>query len=241
MKSDKNLLVPPTEEQRIGLCKIRLKKEISDYLSKNPQQSLNGISIIIGVHHSRLYDWYDGKFKEFPNRNNIDKLAHLLKINPLYLLGESNFRIVGNDDVDLKTLVGESALLGLRELKNTLDYYKEIEDYIIFDDLAYTDIVGAIIGNANFWKTLIHEANRLIQLETHEHKQNEFERIMNKEDMIDNPTRIEYKEIIHQVNAKALNKVFDDYINEKKKKLGIKEEQFEERVPLKHNINKDKK
>lgn len=241
MKSDKDLLVPRTREERIDFCKNRLKEEISNYLSKNKNQSLNGISILIGVHHSRLCDWYDGKFKEFPKRENIDKLAQLLKINPLYLLGDSNYRTVGNDDIDLKNLIGEYALLGLRKLQDTLDYYKEIEDYIIFDDLAYTDIIGSVIGNANFWKTLIHEANRLIQLETHEHKQNEFERIMNKEDMIDNPTRIEYREIIYQVNAKALNKVFDDYIDEKKKKLGIKEEQFEERVPLKHNINKNKK
>lgn len=233
MKNDKSLLVPPTNEQRIGLAKLRLEEEISKYLEKNPRQSPNGIAQIIGVNHATIYSWLDGTFKTSPKRENIDKLARLLKVNPLYLLGESNLREVDSENMDLRKLIGENALLGLRKLQDNIDELEEIKDYTTFDDFKYSDIIGMVIGDVTFWRTLMHEAKRLIKLQTSEYTQNEFERILNKssDGMIDNPTRIEYMEVVHNVNSNAINNIFDSYIEKKKNELKIKEIEFEERVP----------
>ena len=230
MKNDTSLLVQPSNEQKLELSKIRIHNEIDKYLEKNPTQSLNGISVIIKVNKETIYNWYYGRFKTSLKKENVEKLANLLKVNILYLLGESNYRVVGNDEIDLKELVGEKGLIGLKKFQNTIDEFKEIQDYIIFDDLAYTDIIGAVIGDLRFWRTLIHEAKRLISLETNEYVQNDFEYNINKDNSIDNPTRIDYLDIIHHVNAKAINKVFDEYIKEKKEELGIEEKEFEDAV-----------
>ena len=231
MKVDKSLLVPPAIEQKLILSKARLHEEISNYLKHNPMQSLNGISHILKVHHKSVYAWFDGNFQTPLKRNNIEKLAELLEVNPLYLTGDSNFRIAINDEIDLKHLVGEDGLIGLRQLQESIEYSKEYEEYITYIDLKYTDIISAVIGNTEFWRTLIHEAHRIIQLKTMESYQNEFERVLNKDDdnILDNPTKLEDIEIVHQINAKALNKVFDAYIEDKIKHHKIVEKDFEEK------------
>lgn len=233
MKNDKSLLVPPTNEQRIGLSKLRLKEEISKYLEKNPRQSANGIAQMIKVNHATIYSWLDGTFNTSPKRENIDKLARLLNVNPLYLLGESNLREIDSENIDLRKLIGENALLGLRKLQDNIDELEEIKDYTTFDDFKYADIIGTVIGDVTFWRTLMHEARRLIQLQISEYTQNEFERLINKssDGMVDNPTRIEYIELVHNVNSHAINDIFDFYIEKKKDELKIKEIKFQERMP----------
>lgn len=231
MENEDSLPVYSSMEQKLELSKIRIHNEIDNYQKKNPGISLNGISRLIGLNNKTLYSWYDGSFKTPLKKENVEKLANLLKLNVLYLMGESDYRTRGNDEIDLKELIGERALVGLRKLQNTINEYKEMEEYIQFDDLAFTDIVGTVIGDLRFWRTLIHEAKRLIYLQTNEQTQNTFEYNINKDDNIDNPTRIDYIDIIHQVNSKALNRIFDDYIKEKKNELGLKEKTFEERVP----------
>ena len=54
---------------------------------------------------------------------------------------------------------------------------------------------------------------------------------INKDDdnILDNPTKLEDIEIVHQINAKALNKVFDAYIEDKIKHHKIVEKDFEEK------------
>ena len=225
-----SLLVQQTVKQKLELSKIRIKKEIDQYLITHPQQSLNGIAGLIKVNKSTIYSWYDGRYKTPLKRENIEKLANLLKINPLYLLGESNYKISNNEDIDLKNLIGENALLGLRKLQDEIDEYeKELKEYTTFDDFDYTGIISYVISDITFWRTLMHEANRLVKLKTNEYSQNNFERIINKssDGMVDNPTKINYEDIIHQVNAKALNNIFDEYI----KTFNIKGIDFEEKVP----------
>ena len=130
----------------------------------------------------------------------------------------------------MKNLIGENALLGLRKLQDEIDEYeKELKEYTTFDDFDYTGIISYVISDITFWRTLMHEANRLVKLKTNEYSQNNFERIINKssDGMVDNPTKINYEDIIHQVNAKALNNIFDEYI----KTFNIKGIDFEEKVP----------
>lgn len=226
-----SLLVEQKLKKQLELSKIRIKTEIDEYLKANPQQSRNGIAQLINVRKDTIYSWYYGKFKTSLKKENISKLAKLLKINPLYLLGESNCRIEGNDNIDLKSLIGENALLGLRKLQDNIDEYNDVlSNYFIFDDINYIGIVGEVIGDVTFWRTLIHEAQRLMQLQTIENTQNEYELLLNKNNMdtsIDNPTKIDYLDIVHQVNAKAINTVFDRYIEKHRKD---EEKFFEERV-----------
>lgn len=225
-----SLLVQQTIERKLELSKIRIKTELNQYLSTHPQQSLNGIAHLININKTTIYSWYDGKYKTPLKKENIEKLANLLKINPLYLLGESDYKISNNENIDLKNLIGENALLGLQNLQKEIDEYeKELKEYTTFDDFDYVGIIGYVIGNVTFWRTLLHEVNRIVKLKTNEYFQNDFERIINKssDGMVDNPTMIDYEDIIHQVNAKVLNNIFDDYI----KTLNIKDKDFEEKVP----------
>lgn len=226
------LLVEQKLKQKLELSKLRIRTEIDKYLTSNPQHSLNSIAKQIKVNKSTIYSWYDGTFKTPLKKQNVSKLAELLKVNSLYLLAESDYRNVNNEDIDLKELLGEKGLLGLRKLQDSINEYNDVlSNYFIFDDFKHIDIVTEVIGDINFWRTLIHEAQRLIQLETLEDTQNEYELLLNKNNMdssIDNPTRIDYIDIVHQVNAKAINTIFDKYITEHRKD---EEKFFKERVP----------
>ena len=60
--------------------------------------------------------------------------------------------------------------------------------------------------------------------------------------MVDNPIKVDYIEIVHNINAHAINNIFDSYIEKKKNELKIKEKDFEEKVPssiLQINKNTD--
>lgn len=231
-----SLVVQGKIKEKLVLSKARLREELDLYRKKHNNISLNSIAIIANINNKTIYSWYDGTFKTPVKIETVSKLAELLKINPLYLLGESDRRIANNEDIDLKALVGDYGLLGLRELQNSIDDYKgELSDYFCFNDFEYADIIEHIIGDVTFWRTLMYEAGKIIRLQTNEATQNEFERYINKDsssdNIIDNPTRIDYTDLIHQVNAKALNSIFDEYIELKKQELNLTEKIFEERVP----------
>lgn len=236
------LLVQSLAEKKLELSKKRIHEEIDIYIEKNPRMSLTGIARIINVDKNTLSSWYKGKNKTQLKKDNIEKLANLLKVNPLYLLGESNYRTMEDvSSISLKDLIGESALQGLQELQKNIEYSKEYKEYLTHFDLKYTDIISAVISNVDFWRTLLHEAHRIMQLKTMRGFQNEFERVLNRDDddFLSTPTRIEDIEIVHQINAKALNKVFDAYIDNKLKQQKLEIKDFEEKVSVRFEPKND--
>ena len=93
MKKDKvmpNSLAMLSAGERLNLIKERLRKEIELYIDKSSlstklkNHSDNSLAKEVGVTHTVITKWSKGEFKSPPHRENIIKLANVLKINPLY-------------------------------------------------------------------------------------------------------------------------------------------------------------
>ena len=220
----------PMKDNHFDKVKKRIVEEIGNYLNKKTLTDQEMAEKIGGIGRSTFTSWKNGDL--IPKIDNIYKLAKVLGVNPAYLMGLSDDKYNEDENKVLKDLISKNGLIRLKNLQESFDLYnQELNEYFIFKDIDYADIIGFVISDERFWRTLMHEAKRITELQQSEPYQNKYELIINKDDSIDNPTRLDYIDLVHQVNAKAINTVFDKYIEIKHKEIGITEQEFEERVP----------